>query len=190
MNPNQRIQLENEIENLEQFGRPEAELTDEQEESYSTSIGSFFMMFSYVETALDHLIITGISDRADESGYRVVKYFRVSDKINFANDHYRRVISLVGDGRRRRGFEYRLRIIISKLEEVSRFRNKIAHANWESISETGFVRTKIKEGPNGEGIQFVKLRLTPDVINRFTAEAIKLAQKIDDFEHNSPLQFI
>lgn len=186
----QRIELESEIELLEQFGRPFGELTQRQEEAYSKAIGKFLMTFSYLETSLDHMIITAVSDRADECGYRVIKYLRFKDKINYAKDEYRRMISFVENERRRNGFNSRLDTIVRRLEEVSEFRNKVAHANWESLSESGFVRVKIQDERNGEGIQFIRIKMTPRVINRFSGLAISIANNIDEFTDLSPLAYI
>lgn len=185
-----RIELESEIELLEQFGRPFGEFTERQEEAYSKAIGKFFMAFSFLETSLDHMIITAVSDRADEQGYRLIKYLGFRDKINYAKDEYRRMISFIQNERRRNSFNSRLDTIVRRLEEVSEFRNKVAHANWESLSETGFVRVKIQEDRNGEGIQFIKIKMTPRVMNRFSSLAISVANSIDEITDPSPIAFV
>lgn len=187
---NQRIELESEIELLEQFGRPFGELTARQEEKYSLAIGKFFMAFSYLETSLDHMIITAISDRADEQGYRVIKYLKFRDKINYSKDEYLRMISFIQNERRRNSFISKLNVITRKLTEVSEFRNKVAHANWESLSESGFVRVRIQDERSGGGIEFLRVKMTPKVMNRFSRLAIKTADDIDEFTDPSPLAYI
>jgi hypothetical protein len=187
---NQRIELEREIESLDQFGRLFGELTARQEESYSRAIGKFLMAFSYLETSLDHMIITAISDRADERGYRVVKYLKFKDKVDYATGEYRRMISFIRNHRRKNRFISRLDTIIRRLEEIREFRNKVAHAHWTSLSESGFVRVKIQDESTGEGIQFVRVKITPQVMNRFSRLAISVANEIDEFADPSPLAFV
>ncbi len=186
---NQRIELETEIELLEQFGRPFGELTTIQENTYSLAIGKFILAFSYLETSLDHMLITAISDRADEPGYRIIKYLTFRNKINLANDEYRRMISFVRTERKKNSLNSKLKTITKKLEEISEFRNKVAHANWESLSEHGFVRVKIVDDKTGEGIHFVKAKLTPGVMNRFSRLAIKWADEVNEFSEDSPLAY-
>ncbi|OGG73953.1 hypothetical protein A3A40_03490 [Candidatus Kaiserbacteria bacterium RIFCSPLOWO2_01_FULL_54_20] len=186
-----RKTLESDVELLEQFGRPFGNLTPSKEKKYSHAIGSFLMAFSYLETALDHLIISSISDRSDEPGYRIIKYLRFRDKTNLANDEYLQLISFIRDKRRKRGYNSKLNKTKKSLEELSEFRNKLAHANWESLTEKGFVRVGTFEDKEGGGVQFKTLKMTPGVINRFTNEVIKTANNIDEwFDNPSPLEFI
>ncbi len=187
---NQRIELESTIELLDQFGRPFGELTARQVESYSRAIGKFFMSFSYLETSLDHMIITAISERADERGYRVIKYLKFRDKIYYAKGEYSRMVSCIRNRRRKDGFYSRLETICRRLIEISEFRNKVAHANWESLAVSGFVRVKIKDEQSGEGIQFVRVKMTPRVMNRFSRLAISVANDIDRFNDPSPLEYM
>lgn len=177
----EKIPLEREMEQLEQYGRPWGDRTYQQEENYSRAIGRFFITFSALETALDHMIITAISDRADEEGYRIIKYLEFRDKINLSKDEYQRRISFMGKERLKKSLQGKLISIIRKLEEISEFRNKIAHANWESLSESGFVRVRVKEDKTGEGIHFEKIKITPLIIGKFIRQAESLVNKIDDF---------
>src|SRR5665648_418843 len=85
----EKIPLEKDAEVLEQYGRPSRDLTLVQEASYSRAIGRFFMSFSTLETALDHMIISAVSDRADERGYRIIKYLEFKDKISLSKDEYK-----------------------------------------------------------------------------------------------------
>ncbi len=186
-----KIIPEQDIELLEQFSRPFGNLTPAKERAYARAIGNFFMAFSYLETALDHLIISSISDRTDEPGYRVIKYLRFRDKINFAYGEYIQLISFVRDKRRKKGFNSKLRIVKTSLENMSEFRNKLAHANWESLTDKGFVRIGISDNTSDGSVYFKKLKMTPSVINRFTNETVKTAANIDEwFDNPSPLQFI
>ncbi len=181
----ERIPLEREVEALEQYGRPWGERTFQQEESYSRAIGKFFIVFSTLETALDHMIITAISDRADEEGYRIIKYLEFRDKINLGKDEYQRRISFVRKEELKTSLQSKLNSIIRKLEEISEFRNKVAHANWESLSDTGFVRTRIKEDKGGEGIHFERIKITPLIIGKFIRQAAALANKVDAFSETA-----
>ena len=181
----ERIPLEREVEPLDQYGRPWGERTLRQEESYSKAIGKFFIVFSTLETALDHMIITAISDRADEEGYRIIKYLEFRHKINLGKDEYQRRISFISNQKLKASLQSKLNLIIRKLEEISEFRNKIAHANWESLSDAGFVRVRIKEDTTGAGIHFVRIKMTPLIIGEFIRQAAALANRVDSFSETA-----
>jgi hypothetical protein len=60
--------------------------------------------------------------------------------------------------------------IISKLNECSQLRNKVAHANWESMDEQGYTFVKLNISKNGlkqEYLQFTResLEKIVDLIN-------------------------
>lgn len=175
----EKIPLEKDSEVLEQYGRPSRDLTLVQETSYSRAIGRFLMSFSSLETALDHMIISAVSDRADERGYRIIKYLEFRDKINLSKDEYKRRISFISLKKTKDALQEKLDVVIRKLEEISEFRNKVAHANWESLEESGFVRTRIKEDKTGEGIRFERVKMTPVIIEKFTRQSKALANSID-----------
>lgn len=180
----EKIPTEKEFEPLEQYARPVLELTRIRKDNYSKSIGSFFISFSKLETALDYMIITSISDRSDERGYRIIKYLEFNEKIKLAKDEYQRISSFLAH---KKIIEFNQKIlwaIIKKLEEISEFRNKIAHANWESLDAKGFVRTKIKEDKLGLGVHFEKIKITPEVIYKFTRQIQTLSKGIDEYVEN------
>ena len=71
--------------------------------------------------------------------------------------------------------------IYKKLCELSEFRNKVAHADWQSLDKSGFVRTKIVEDKNNVGMQLEKVKMTPGILIKFRRQNEALSKKIDIF---------
>lgn len=177
----EKIFLEKREEELEQYDYYDDEEIYKKWQLYSKSIGSFLISFSNLEYSLNQMVVKTFSDRADYDGIRIIKYLSFRDKLNFSNDQYKSMIHICINNKKTKTSELRkLQMIIDKLDEISVFRNKIAHANWTTLNKKGFVRVDFKESGVG-GIVFQLIKITPAVINKFVRQADAIISRIDTF---------
>jgi hypothetical protein len=145
----------------------EFETIEGQHLRYAKAIGSFVISFAELEDSVDRDLATAINERAHEPGYRIIKYLTFRDKIDLLNDDYVAFIKYLSSKSDKKRLLTEIRIIHNKLCELSEFRNKVLHANWQSLDKSGFVRTKIIENKDDFGIQFKKIEMTPSVLVKF-----------------------
>lgn len=135
-----------------------------------------------LENSVNIDLATSINDRTYEPGYRVVKYLNFRTKINILKDDYVYFIKAILSSKKTKdNLLEETKIIFSKLQELSEFRNKVAHADWTSLDKKGFVVTKIKEDYNGDGMYLEKIKMTPAVINKFTRQNQAVANRLNIF---------
>lgn len=183
-----RIILEKREEILEQNDYFESEEIEREWQKYAKSIGEFLISFSILESRLNEIIITIINDRADDLGFQVIKYFKFRDKINFANESYMQAISWSPKNKKKKRIKDQWMIIVKKLEEMSEFRNKIAHANWATLKK-GFVRTSFSTNLEQGSITFKNIKMTPSVIRKFINQTDSLTDRISKFEEQFGVLF-
>lgn len=176
-----RIILEQKEEILEQHDYFESDEIEKEWQKYAKSIGEFLISFSILESTLNEIIIKIISDRADDFGFQVLKYLSFRDKINFANEKYGQIISWGQEGAKKKRLKNRWTIIVKKLEEISEFRNKIAHANWATL-KNGFVRVSVRMDVDQGLITFKNIKMPPSVIRKFINQTDSLVDQINQFE--------
>ncbi len=181
-NPKKKIAIEREFEVLEQYGHPFGNEDFLKRKGYPQAIGNFLIAFSYLETSLDHLIITIISDRSDEPGYRIVKYLNFRNKTELAREEYWNMITYISNKRLKEKHKKKFEVIFQKLVELSEFRNKVVHANWMTLDERGYVRVKIGKNSEYGWIEFENWKITPDLLHKFTRQANAIGSRIDSFK--------
>ena len=159
----------------------EFETIENQHAKYASAIGSFIISFSQLEDTVDNDLATAINERAHEPGYRVIKFLSFRDKINLLRDDYSAHIKYLELASTKTRLLAELKIIYDKLCELSEFRNKVAHANWQSLDLSGFVRTKIVENKDDVGIQFEKVKMTPGVLIKFRKQNESLSNRLSLF---------
>jgi hypothetical protein len=159
----------------------EFETIENQHAKYASAIGSFIISFSELEDTVNNDLATAINERGHEPGYRIIKYLSFRDKINLLNDDYSMLIKFLDSKSTKARLLAELKIIYNKLCELSEFRNKIAHANWQSLDSSGFVRTKIVENKDDIGIQFEKVKMTPGVLVKFRKQNEAISNKLELF---------
>lgn len=179
--PKQKIPLEREKEALEQYASSWFDEEYIKEKRYAQSIGNFLILFSVLEEALNSYIARLENERSDDPGYRILKYLNFRNKIFFAKDLSMQIILFSQNGNMKVRNKKKLDIVISKLIEISEFRNKIAHANWSTLGRRGYVRVSIKENYEEGGIEFENIKITPGVINKFSRQVRAITDQIDSF---------
>jgi hypothetical protein len=186
--PKEKIKLETKKVYLGQYGGTEDETVigefetiENQHAKYANSIGSFMISFAELEDAVDSSLATAINERAYEPGYRVIKYLGFRDKINLLYDCHSAYVRLLTSEASRLRLLGKLKILHNKLCELSEFRNKVTHANWQSLDVSGFVRTKVIENRDGVGMQLEKIKMTPSVLIKFRKQNEALVNKMEVF---------
>ncbi len=169
-----KIAVEVVTKELEQYDLFDHEEIFKKHKKYSEPIGMFLIAFSRLEWILNYMITNSINDRGDEPGLRIIKYLDVIDKINLANDQYRRLINLLINSKTKEKQKRKLELIISKLKEINEFRNNVAHANWITLDGNGFVRIDIKENKGDGTIYFKYAKISPSIIRKFISHTDSL----------------
>lgn len=187
-NPKEKIRLEIKKFMVGQYGGTEDdavvgefETIENQYKKYAGAIGSYIISFAQLEGAVDNDLATAINERAHEPGYRIIKYLSFRNKVNLLLDEYTAFIKYCLMGQVRARLITEVKVIHKKLCELSEFRNRVAHANWESLDAAGFVRTKIIESKDDVGMEFEKVKMTPGVLSKFRRQNEAMANRLDLF---------
>jgi len=78
----------------------------------------------------------------------------------------------------------RLSKIKKQLEKMNSFRNKIVHANWQSLDRDRFVRTKIITDPDEGRIKFRRIKMDTELIKSKIRKIDTLANRIENYTDN------
>ena len=130
---------------------------NEEKRKYMTNlaseIGWIIIEFSSLENKLDsilnfHLIETS---KNKEIIYSLIQNKRFSDKIDLFAQLLKINFTKNPEiyNRETNNFQIELDLLINKLKDVSKIRNKYAHSVWSNISESKYVESKTKISKNG-----------------------------------------
>lgn len=139
-----------------------------------------FISFSALESSLNMLVAEAINNRSHDLGYQVIKSLTYQNKVKLAKDLYLNQLSFVSKKQLKERYKREFDIIYKKLLELGQFRNKVAHANWVTLDKNGYVRTKIDLDDSGT-IQFIKVKITPQMMQKFTNQCHIFSCRIDKF---------
>lgn len=168
---------------LEQYDYTDGEYLEKVIDKYTVLIGLFLVNFSILEQELNLALVDFISDSAHEKGFIVIEKLTTRNKIELFYKMYVRLESF--KDKKSKEILDRIR---KQFEALNSFRNNIVHANWQSLTKDGFVRTKIVVD-NQEGyVKFKKVEITPKIIRQKIKEIEKLIDQIDEYKETA-LQF-
>lgn len=159
---------------VEQYDHVLGEYINKVKSKYAPRIGLFLIRFSSLEHTLDILLADRLLDRSHQFGYIVIEGMLLNGKIELFRKLFEAFVRHVNPK-----YSARLGVLVTRLHAVRVFRNYVAHANWNTLEPTGYVRTKIGES-DGEVI-FKKVRMTPKVINAWIRRVVELERQLDDF---------
>ncbi len=162
------------IEELEQYDYLSDNFEEKFISKYYPLVGLFTFKFSYLEHSLNMVIADYISDREHESGYLILQSLYFRNKIELFN----RIFIRLSKFNRRKTFKEKIKSLNSRLEKLNKFRNSIAHANWCSLDESGFVRTKIILDEEDASIKFKKVKMDLITIRKNIKEIDALINKL------------
>ena len=171
---------ENNFDELEQYDYYDGEYLEKVVDRYSPLIGLFLVNFSILEQELNLAVADLIRDRSHEMGFLIIEKLTTSNKIELFYKMYVRLESF-----KDKKNKDMLNQITKQLESLNIFRNNIVHANWQSLTKDGFVRTKIVVD-NQEGyVKFKKVEITPKIIRQKIKEIEKLVDQIDKYKETA-----
>lgn len=172
--------IQNDFDELDQYDYAGGEYLEKVVDKYSSLIGLFLINFSILEHDLNLAIADFINERGHEPGFVIIEKITTSNKIDLFYKLYVRLESFK-DKKSKKILDK----IREQLELLNSFRNNIVHANWQSLTEDGFVRTKIVVD-NQEGyVKFKKVQITPKIIKEKIKEQDKLIEKIDEYKETA-----
>ena len=161
---------------LEQYDYIDDDYFDKAIGKYSSLIGEFIMKFSYLEHEIEIAIAEFVSERCHDVGYLfITKIDRMSDKIDLFYKYYKNLEHCIEKERTQ------LKEIVKAITSMSEFRNKLAHAKWQSIQKDGRIRVKIKSNKSTGVIQFKNEIIKPKDIRTKIEEIDSLINKIDEY---------
>ncbi len=156
----------------EQYDFVDGEYIDKVKAKYAPGIGLFLIHFSSLEHALDLCIADFLHGGSHHFGYLVIEGISLNSKIELFRKFFPKSFTNPKVFRK-------LSALVKHLHSVRIFRNYLAHANWSTLENTGYVRTKVDE-KDGEVI-FKKVRITPEVLRAWINRVKKLEEQLSEF---------
>jgi len=170
------INKKEDYEELEQYDYSDGEYIEKVLSKYSPLIGLFLINFSALEQDLNLAIADFVHDDSNELGFVIIEKLSMSNKIELFYKMYIRLESF-----KKKGNIKILANIRLQFENLNLFRNSLVHANWQSLTKDGSVRTKIVVD-NQEGyVKFRKVSITTRVIRQKLKEIDKLIEQLDKY---------
>lgn len=180
MKKNKPIKIK--YENLDQYDYSEEDLIIKKEKKYASLIGSFLIWFSNLEHNLNIGLANLISDHSHEDGYVIIKDMTMFQKIEL---FYNFAFPRVNFAEKRKAQKLKtLSSMRRQLEELNTFRNKVAHAKWNTLDKEGYVRVEVITDKESGFIKFKKFKITPQIIKSKLSEVVILGDKLYDFTEN------
>ncbi|MGB6882079.1 MAG: hypothetical protein WBD86_02170 [Microgenomates group bacterium] len=165
---------------LEQYVYSSGELLEKVLSKYCPLIGLFLVNFSVLEQDLNIAIADFIYDDNHEVGFVIIEKLSMLNKIELFYKMYVRLEYF-----KKKKNKETLNKIKTQLETLNTFRNNIVHADWQSLTKEGLVRTKIMVD-NQEGyVKFKKIKITPRIINQKIQETDKLIELIEEYKETA-----
>lgn len=172
----------NNFEEMGQYDYIETEYIKEVIDDYSSLIGLFLIDFSDLDHELNIAIADFFGDDYHETGYVIIEKLNFFNKIDLFYKVYARLESF-----KEKKTKKDLDKIKQKLKLINTFRNNIVHANWQSLSKSGFVRTRIVVDDQEGYVKFKKIKISPKIIKRKIEEIQQLIEKIDEYKEAASL---
>lgn len=172
--------IEEKIEHLEQIDYVDDSYVVEVEEDYGLYVGVFFMRFSSLEHSLNISIADVLGDDWHSRGYMIIERLTMSNKIDLFKKLFSELLSFQG----KRGKE-KLKAILNSIEDLNKFRNYLAHANWSTLDKDGYVRTKIQIDNDVGQVNFKKVKITISMINQKINSIIKTIDSLEEFSEKA-----
>lgn len=164
------------IENLEQYDHYNRDYIDKRRKFIAPLIGEFFISFSQFEHDINTSLSELIVDDSHELGYVLIRNMEMIDKITVFTDLLHQYMSAVGSKNK-----HLVKDLKKTLIEIVEFRNKIAHANWNTLERGDYVRVKIKPSKESGFITFTKEILSPRVLKSYIKKVDDICEYLYEF---------
>lgn len=167
------------------FEYEENNLPKQKEIKLQESIGKLFISFSFLEQGLNDALCSLINDRADSFGILIIRKMFFKQKLNLYKDMVFDFIRCVGGPVKNKKLLDKADNIIKKAEELSEFRNDIAHADWATLDKDNFVTISIDvDNKKEEGVHYKKMKITPAIIIKFVRQNEALQDKFNELRED------
>lgn len=167
------------------FDYEENNLSKQKEVKLQESIGKLFMSFSFVEQDLNDALCSLINDRADSVGVLIIRKMFFKQKLNIYKDMVSDFIRCVGGPTKSKKLLNKTDSVIKKAEELSEFRNDIAHADWTTLDKDNFVTISIEiDNKKEEGVHYKKMKITPGIIIKYVRQNEALQDKFNELRED------
>ncbi|MCX6733033.1 MAG: hypothetical protein NTV98_05855, partial [Candidatus Roizmanbacteria bacterium] len=143
---------------------------------FSEAVGYFLIHFSTLEHELNIAIAELMSNGSHEQGYLIIERLTFSHKIDLFYKISLRYVSY-----KKGKFPELLKELQKRLIAINSFRNIIVHANWQSMTKDGFIRSKIIVDDEEGYIKFKRTQLTKKVLTDQIKEIYKLTNELYSF---------
>lgn len=150
------------IEDLEQYDYYDSDYIETRRKLIAPLIGDFFISFSQFEHEINTSLAELIMHSSHDIGYVLIRNMEMMEKITVFTDLLYQYMSVVESKNKEL-----LKVIKNSMIEIVEFRNKVAHANWNTLEKGDYVRVKIKPSKETGFITFTKEVLGPKVIKTF-----------------------
>lgn len=165
---------------LEQYDFSDGEFLEKVIDKYSPLLGLFLINFSEVENELNGAIADYINERGHETGFVIIEKITTSNKIDLFYKLYLRFTLYKPPI-----YKAELTKIKKQLNELNLFRNALVHANWDSLSKDGYVRTRIVVDDQEGSVMFRKIEVSLKTIRNKIKEAGKLIDALFELKEDA-----
>ena len=134
------------------------------------------MYFNSLESSLDSVLCENFTDRTDSTGLIVLNKMGFSAKIDLLKrfcDDFQFSLKENLEGYER---------LINDLKESARLRNLVAHANWQSTNEEGYVFVRLKMSKKGMQQEYVQF--TEESLQKIIELILTTRSSLHDFWEN------
>ncbi len=135
--------------------------------TYSSLIGTFIIRWSKLEHELNVAISKVINNGDQKIGYLIIENLTAFDKIVLFHRLY-----LELENANSKSNAIKLLSLKYKLTELNSFKNSIVHANWQTMSKKGFVRTKTRRQDDEGSIEVRNVLIKPVTLRTQIKNAI------------------
>lgn len=146
---------------LEQYDDVDSEVFDDEQEKYFAPIGEFITCFSNFEHTLNYALAEFIQNRSHDTGYVVIQNVSMRNKIDLFFKLHLRLESYKGKVK-----TDNLKALYTEMQHANTFRNYVAHANWQTLDEDSYVRTRITTDSDEGLVKFIKAKITPVILRK------------------------
>lgn len=182
---NQHREMKTKLKEFSQYLSHEVDDEDKAQEYLDNAlplIGLIVLYFNALESELNSVLCENFTDRTDSTGLIVLNKMNYSAKVDlfkrFCDDFQ------VGMDRQLIGYEQ----LITDLNESSRLRNLVVHANWDSTDDEGYTYIRLKMSRQGMKQEYVQF--TVDSFSKIIDLTMQTRSNLHDFwDHRNDLLY-
>jgi hypothetical protein len=162
---------------LKQYDFPDGEYLERVVDKLTPLIGLFLVKFSYLEHDLNLAIADIFGDDYHATGFVVIEKLTMANKIDMFNKMYAN-LEFCTDQKSKTV----LNTIRDDISTLNTFRNNIVHANWQTLTKAGFVRSKIVVDNQDGLVKFKNVEMQPKIIRQMIRKIDKLLDHLYDYK--------